>query len=165
MQKSLLAGLLAAKAVLASEACSCDTNNEYYVKDLPELVDGQVQPCSYAGTMASNADGSHQLFFWMFPSEDPDAPVAIWLNGGPGASSSFGLFLENGPLVIKEPSKGSFEVYANDNTWAKAATTIFIDQPVGTGFSYGDSFVNNLDDAASEFVTLLTNLWEEFECL
>ena len=42
MQRSLLAGLLAAKAVFASEACSCDTSNEYFVKDLPELVDGQV---------------------------------------------------------------------------------------------------------------------------
>lgn len=40
----------------------------------------------------------------MVRTVDPDntAPVVVWLNGGPGSSSMFGNFLENGPLIITE---------------------------------------------------------------
>jgi carboxypeptidase C (cathepsin A) len=55
-------------------------------------------PCSYAGTLTSNDAGTHHLFYWMYPNEDPNAPVTVWMNGGPGASSIFANFLLNGPL-------------------------------------------------------------------
>lgn len=29
-----------------------------------------------------------------------DAPVVLWLQGGPGGSSMFGLFVEHGPYVV-----------------------------------------------------------------
>lgn len=32
---------------------------------------------------------------------DPEtAPVVLWLQGGPGGSSMFGLFVEHGPYVV-----------------------------------------------------------------
>ena len=41
------------------------------------------------------------MFYWHFKNENlTEAPLIIWLNGGPGASSVFGLFLENGPLQL-----------------------------------------------------------------
>ena len=44
---------------------------------------------------------ARHLFFYFFESRrDPDADdVIFWTNGGPGASSSMGLFMELGPFA------------------------------------------------------------------
>lgn len=34
--------------------------------------------------------------------EDTSVPVVLWLQGGPGSSSLFGLFTENGPFFVNE---------------------------------------------------------------
>lgn len=57
------------------------------------------------------------------------APVILWLNGGPGTSSMFGLFVENGPFMLSE--KGYLEYRAQ--TWTMTHSIIYIDSPVGTG--------------------------------
>lgn len=46
-----------------------------------------------------NASDS-ELYFWYFPSANPNATdeIMIWLNGGPGCSSLEGFFQENGPV-------------------------------------------------------------------
>ena len=42
------------------------------------------------------------MFMWYFPAQngDADAPLTIWLQGGPGGSSLFGLFSEMGPYSL-----------------------------------------------------------------
>lgn len=52
--------------------------------------------------------------------------------GGPGCSSLFGLFFENGPYTIN--LKGL--PVSNPHTWALAANMLYIDQPINTGLSY-----------------------------
>lgn len=55
----------------------------------------------YSGFIKSDNATDQNLFYWMYKTDattDPDTPVTIWLNGGPGSSSAFGNFLENGPL-------------------------------------------------------------------
>ena len=37
---------------------------------------------------------------------DVAVPLLLWLQGGPGGSSLFGLFVENGPLGVDENGKG-----------------------------------------------------------
>lgn len=39
---------------------------------------------------------------------------------------------------------------------------IYIDQPVGTGFSYGENLMTNMEDATAEFMTFVRNLWAAF---
>ena len=42
---------------------------------------------------------------------------------------------------------------------------IYIDQPVGTGFSYGTPLLTNLEEAKDEFLTFVANLWHAFPLL
>ncbi len=64
---------------------------------------------------------------------DPaDAPVVLWLQGGPGSSSMFGLFEINGPISAVEGTDGVTGV-RNANAWTKVANVVYIDNPVGTG--------------------------------
>ena len=151
----------APKAGVTLTQGDCDDQNAYYVPELPGFRTGDTWPCSYAGTVASNADGTHQDFFWMYPAIDEDAPVAIWLNGGPGASSTFANFLFSSPLRISQTGD-VYEMYTTDETWIYQATMIYIDQPVGTGFSYGEPLLTTMDEAADEFITMVTNIWEAF---
>lgn len=59
----------------------------------------------------------------------------LWLQGGPGGSSLFGLFVENGPFIITEDVQVLFRNY----TWNRDFAVLYIDNPVGTGFSYTDN--------------------------
>ncbi|MBA0629932.1 hypothetical protein Godav_002073, partial [Gossypium davidsonii] len=59
-------------------------------------------------------------------------PVVIWLTGGPGCSSELALFYENGPFSISD----NMSLVWNEFGWDKASNLLYVDQPVGTGFSY-----------------------------
>ncbi|GAB1317110.1 Lysosomal protective protein [Madurella fahalii] len=74
-------------------------------------------------------------FFWFFEArKDPGkAPLAIWLNGGPGGSSMMGALEENGPCFVGPDSKST---YLNPWSWNNEVNMLYIDQPVQTGFSY-----------------------------
>merc|ERR1711871_1156865 len=66
-------------------------------------------------------------------------PLVLWLQGGPGASSLFGMFNENGPFGIKStPDNESRELFARENAWTSFASMLYLDQPFGTGFSQPD---------------------------
>ena len=100
------------------------------------------------------AGDDHNLFYWFFRHEDVNAPLVLWINGGPGASSMFGLFLENGPLRLNVtgPEPDDIELYPAEDAWTDHFNMIYLDQPVGTGFSYGNSFISNLDQGSKEFL-------------
>jgi carboxypeptidase D len=118
---------------------------------------------SYAGTLpiTSNASDPNQLWFWFFPSENPDASneVTIWLNGGPGCSSLDGLLQENGPFQWQS---GTFAPVVNLYSWVNLTNMVWIDQPVGTGFAPGVPVVNNEIDVATQFMGFWQNFMETF---
>ncbi|XVF64206.1 hypothetical protein PTKIN_Ptkin09bG0149500 [Pterospermum kingtungense] len=81
-----------------------------------------------------------QLFYYFIKSErkPEEDPLLLWLTGGPGCSAFSGLAFEIGPLNFKaEVYNGSLPtLVSNPYSWTKASNIIFIDSPVGTGFSY-----------------------------
>ncbi|GKV20048.1 hypothetical protein SLEP1_g30223 [Rubroshorea leprosula] len=81
-----------------------------------------------------------QLFYYFVKSEkNPEEdPLLLWLTGGPGCSTFSALAYEIGPLNFKvEEYNGSLpKLILNPYSWTKVASIIFVDSPVGTGFSY-----------------------------
>mmetsp|Transcript_21700 Transcript_21700/g.20805 ORF Transcript_21700/g.20805 Transcript_21700/m.20805 type:complete len:241 (+) Transcript_21700:174-896(+) len=142
-------------------ACTTDTTD--FIESIPYFNEDDEFPCMYAGTV--NTDGSdHNLFYWLFKNtaSTEELPLIIWLNGGPGSSSMFGLFLENGPLRINRTgtTDEDYLVYLNpEGSWLESGHLLFVDQPVDTGFSYGSPPVQQMQTGADEFVILLRDVY------
>ena len=77
----------------------------------------------------------HDSFFWFFEARKSPktAPLAIWLNGGPGASSLMGLLEENGPCLVNGDSRTT---RLNEWSWNNEVNMLYLDQPAQVGFSY-----------------------------
>ncbi|KAI1099278.1 carboxypeptidase S1-like protein B [Jackrogersella minutella] len=92
-------------------------------------------------------------FFWFFEARnDPEnAPLSIWLNGGPGSSSLYGLFTENGPCYINSDSNSTT---LSEWAWNTDVNMLFLDQPTQVGFSY-DTLQNVTKDLVSREVVKL----------
>ncbi|KAI3396410.1 hypothetical protein diail_12218 [Diaporthe ilicicola] len=111
----------------------------------PELCETTPGVKSYSGYVhlppnSLNEKGESQnypinTFFWFIESrKDPhNAPLSIWLNGGPGASSLLGMLSENGPCAINDDSNSTT---LNPWSWNNEVNVLYIDQPVQVGFSY-----------------------------
>ncbi|EEQ92496.1 carboxypeptidase S1 [Blastomyces dermatitidis ER-3] len=92
-------------------------------------------------------------FFWFVEARQnaDTAPLTIYLNGGPGASSMTGLFQEVGPCEAVEISRDCIGTRAREWGWDRASNLLFIDQPVQTGFSYDSLRNGSLDLLSSSY--------------
>ncbi|CAA7028928.1 unnamed protein product [Microthlaspi erraticum] len=135
-----------------------------------------IVSCTNGETKAagSNSDGSEvwgyaevrpkaHMFWWHYKSpyrvEDPSKPwpIILWLQGGPGASGvGIGNFQEIGPLdTFLKP---------RNSTWLKKADLLFVDSPVGSGYSFveeKDLYVKSDEEAAKDLTTLLQQLFNK----
>ncbi|XP_057668042.1 venom serine carboxypeptidase-like [Diorhabda carinulata] len=87
---------------------------------------------SYSGYFTVDKNFDSNLFFWFFPAKEcyENAPVILWLQGGPGAPSLYAIFNENGPFILKP------ELELNPYSWTNTHSIIYIDSPVQTGYSF-----------------------------
>ena len=111
------------------------------------------------------ATGSNTYFMYSTPlSGRADAPVILWLNGGPGASSLLGFYDELGPFGIDE----KLQVAPRDVTWARDAHLIAMDNPLGVGYSYThsrDRMVTNQTTVGEDLYTAIRQFFDLFPAL
>lgn len=103
------------------------------------------------------------MFWWLYgaetsnPAERISKPLVMWIQGGPGASGTgFGNFQELGPQDIHG--------HKREYTWVKAANVLFVDNPVGTGFSYvtdESAYTNNVTGISIDLLTMFKAFLDE----
>jgi len=90
----------------------------------------------FSGYLYVDDDESQQraIHYWYVEStRNPDKdPVILWTNGGPGCSGLLGFGTEFGPFYFQ----GDGTLALNPHTWNSVANIIYIEQPVGVGFSF-----------------------------
>ncbi|KAK6617889.1 hypothetical protein RUM43_014118 [Polyplax serrata] len=118
---------------------------------------------SYSGFLTVNKTCNSNMFFWFFPSGNNanSDPVAVWLNGGPGSSSLLSLLTENGPYRLTTDG----ELVDNKFSWNRNSSILYVDNPVGAGFSFTgslDCYCRNEVEVASNFLALLEEFFRLF---
>ncbi|CAF0808199.1 unnamed protein product [Adineta steineri] len=136
--------------------------SDFYVQNLPLLPKDESAIHMHAGYLPVGSKTDGELFFWHFAKKFiGDKPrTIIWLNGGPGQSSLIGAWTEIGPFRFLDKNT----IVTNNGSWHLYANLLFIDQPIGTGFSYIDSghFIKELDEMAEYFLNFLDRYVEIF---
>ncbi|XP_066539916.1 probable serine carboxypeptidase CPVL [Hoplias malabaricus] len=118
---------------------------------------------SYSGYLTVNKSYNSNLFFWFFPAQvSPEtAPVLLWLQGGPGGTSMFGLFVEHGPYVVYK----NLTLGYRDFPWTSRYSVLYIDNPVGTGWSFTENdrgYATNQDDVGQDLYNALVQFFQIF---
>ncbi|KAH8394251.1 hypothetical protein KR215_010682, partial [Drosophila sulfurigaster] len=123
----------------------------------PSLARRGIGPGEQDWNYVEVRKGAH-LFYWLHyttanVSSFEERPLVIWLQGGPGvASTGCGCFEQLGPFDIEGQPRAS--------NWVQHMNVLFIDSPVGTGFSYVESFgeyAQNNTQIAVDLVTLMSD--------
>lgn len=135
----LLSGMPAAEARAASKV------------SLPGWGDA-----GHSGFFTTNEEKTNHMFWWYFPK--PGTPLLIWLQGGPGGSSMFGLFAEMGPFN----SDASLKLVKRGAAWTSKYAMLFIDNPVGAGFSFTTSEAGYCNDTKVCVASNLFSLLQQF---
>ncbi|KAK4104548.1 alpha/beta-hydrolase [Parathielavia hyrcaniae] len=138
---------------------------DYFVHSLPGAPEGPLVKM-HAGHIEITPEHNGNVFFWHFQNKHiaNKQRTVIWLNGGPGCSSEDGALMEIGPYRLKDDHTLTY----NEGAWNEFANVLFVDNPVGTGYSYvdTDSFVHELDEMADQFISFLEKwyaLFPEYE--
>lgn len=108
-----------------------------------------------------DAPTNGNLFFWHVTNRHIDARqrTVIWLNGGPGCSSMDGALMEVGPYRVQDG-----KLVYNEGSWHEFANLLFVDNPVGTGFSYVNTngYLHELSEMAQQFIVFLEKFFDLF---
>ena len=130
----------------------------------PTAVNMDPKSVQWSGYLDTPTNNKH-LFFWMFQSRKNFAqdPIFLWLQGGPAYSSMYGMLQQFGPklMVYDEQFDPHYKLVDNNYALNAEATVIFLEQPAGTGFSYGKT-VDTTYAAVEDIVAFLRLFYETF---
>ncbi|XP_028775500.1 serine carboxypeptidase-like 31 [Neltuma alba] len=143
---AIVLGLICAKHVACSrhrqyhpgrKMSSGDNNNEDLVTSFPGQPHADFQ--HFAGYVTVNETNGRALFYWFYEAitNPQEKPLVLWLNGGPGCSSvGYGATQEIGPFLVDSDGQG---LKYNNFSWNREANVLFVESPVGVGFSYSNT--------------------------
>ncbi|KAL6881986.1 hypothetical protein ACP4OV_011458 [Aristida adscensionis] len=120
---------------------SSSSSSKSVVTSLPGF-DGRLPFHLETGYVEVDEDNGAELFYYFIESEasvgGEETPFLLWLTGGDRCSVFTGLAFEIGPIrFVMEPYDGTLPRLRYDlNTWTKVAHILFVDSPVGAGFSF-----------------------------
>ncbi|XP_026429572.1 serine carboxypeptidase-like 26 [Papaver somniferum] len=137
--------------------CSCfiesqqQQESDRVINPLPGQPSSGTNISHFSGYITVNEDHGRALFYWFFEAQTQpsEKPLLLWLNGGPGCSSiGYGAAIELGPLRVNQKGDG---LDFNSFSWNKEANLLFVESPVGVGFSYTNTS-SDLTQLNDEFV-------------
>ncbi|KAK2644147.1 hypothetical protein Ddye_019342 [Dipteronia dyeriana] len=143
---------------------SPENNDDHLVTGLPGQP--EVEFKHYAGHVTVDEKNGRALFYWFYEALTlpQEKPLVLWLNGGPGCSSvGYGATQEIGPFLVDTDGRG---LKFNSFSWNKEANMLFLESPIGVGFSYSNTSTdyNNLGDnfTANDAYTFLHKWFHKF---
>jgi serine carboxypeptidase-like clade 2 len=137
-------------------------------KDRIKRLPGQpfVKFSQFGGyiTLDKSAGSAFYYYFVEAQQSKETLPLLLWLNGGPGCSSlAYGAMQELGPFRVNSDGK---TLHQNRYSWNYAANVLFVESPVGVGFSYSnkssDYDINGDKRTATLNYLFLVNWLERF---
>ncbi|KAJ1385209.1 Serine carboxypeptidase, serine active site [Sesbania bispinosa] len=89
-----------------------------------------------SGYLPVSPTSSSSIFYTFYEAQNSISPLSqtpllIWLQGGPGCSSMIGNLFELGPWRVTN----SLTLQPNPGAWNRIFGLLFLDNPIGTGFS------------------------------
>lgn len=111
----------------------------------------------YSGLIPTNMDEPDEraLFYVFQPRVGPPVDeITIWMNGGPGCSSLEAFWQENGLI---QWTWGQYSPTINQYSWVNLTNMLWVEQPVGTGFSIGKRNTTNEEDLSVDFLRFFKN--------
>ncbi|CAA7046409.1 unnamed protein product [Microthlaspi erraticum] len=108
----------------------------------PPLFPDEALPTKSGYLPIKPAPGS-SMFYAFYEAQKPtsplpDTPLLVWLQGGPGCSSMIGNFFELGPWRVTSRATAT-ELERNPGAWNRLFGLLFLDNPIGVGFSIAAS--------------------------
>jgi carboxypeptidase D len=153
------------------------TMQAYLVTELASLEPAyqQFQGTMYAGTIPTNHDNRiGEMQFWLFEpdTQEVEDSMVIWLNGGPGCSSfNCGVMMEHSPVTQPLHDAGycclqqTPDLYYNEHAWTVVTTMLYVEHPIGTGFSYGSPLPLTEEEASADLDQFMQNFYRIFQHL
>jgi carboxypeptidase D len=114
---------------------------------------------SWGGNIPIGTDKNTTLYSWLWGAEQKSDDLVIWLQGGPGCSSLSGMLQEVGPFQYFDVGDTP---YVNPYSWTNAANILFVESPLGTGYSTGVPTAKDENDVAAQFASFLDNYYKVF---
>ncbi|KAL8541605.1 hypothetical protein ACS0TY_002755 [Phlomoides rotata] len=134
------------------------------IKTLPGF-DGDLPFKLETGYVSVGQNHEKQMFYYFIESERDthNDPLLLSLTGGPGCSAFSTLVFEFGPITFDSSTFGWSlpSLFLNPYSWTKMANIIFLDWPVGAGFSYATTpkGYHTSDSASAEDIYAFLRKW------